>query len=232
MMLKKSLLKKSLATIVALTLFLAPIATYTAQAGALQDAIKKIVDNSDFDKVKATVLAVLDTAIQKIDSVKGTIENNTKLDAAVKQTATQTLDRIRTSLVNYKSRVDGAKTIDELRALNKEIVAYIVENKDAIKESIRQTIVNIGEKAATKAEELRKKLDTLLATLKVLCPSEKTTIETLENQLAELRTEIDTLKTALKSKDATAIKKDLADLGALSQKIAANVDTISSACLK
>lgn len=226
------LLKKSLTTIITLSLFFAPMAPYTAQAGALQDAIKKIVDSTDFDKVKTTVLAVLDTAIQKIDEVKAKIQNNTKADSQVKQTAIQTLDRIRTGLVNYKSRVDGAKTIDELRALNKEIVAYIVENKDAIKESIRQTIVNIGEKAASKSEELRKKLDTLLATMKVLCPSEKSTIETLEQQLTELRTEIDALKAALKSKDATTIKKVLSDLGVLSQKIAANVGTISSECLK
>lgn len=204
-----------------------------AQAGVLKDAINEALSKEEnFGKLQSTVIGLIDAAIAKIDSVESKILQNEKLSSSVKTSVQNTLEKIKTALTNYKTAVSQADSVEDLQALNKEIAQFLIDNKDAIKEAIRDAIQDIGEKAQAKVEELKKKLEALIKTLEVLCPDQKDTLESLREQLVQLESELASLKSAVKAKDANAIKKELADLSALSQQIAANVKSVQASCLK
>lgn len=198
------------------------------------DAREKLTTATDqnFDALKTGALKLIDAAVGKLNQAEEKISGNGNIDAATKQNALSSLQKVEDNLLKYKAQLEKATSTEEVRAINQEVIQYLKDNKDVIKENVKIVLENTAVKAAAKAEELKKQLELVLKTLKATCPNEKETIAALENQLKQLETEIASLQSNIKSKNPAAMKQDIKDLASLSQQIIPNVQKISSSCLK
>ncbi len=224
-------MKKFITIFLTLFLVLVPVTPVT-QAGALKDKLNEFFSQEEnFDKLKQSVINVIDAAITTIVSVEAKIEANTKVDAQAKNNAIQALENLEKGLNNYKTAVSNAKDLDDLKSINQEILTYINENKDVIKQTIQETIQNIAQKALTTAEKLKTTLEALLKTLEITCKEEAETIATLKQDLETLKTIINELKTAIQSKNAAQLKEALSKLATVGPQIAEKINTIAKECL-
>lgn len=183
-----------------------------------------------FEQRQASLLSRIDNVLGKLDNAQNNIAGNTKVDDATKQSILNALNNVEAALLSYKSEVEQASTLDELQALNQEVLQYLLDNKDVIKKNIGSAITNIANQAIQKAEEFKEAFEKLLPVLKAVCPSEADTITELEAQLAQLESEIATLASLIQTKDAAAIKQELATMSQLMKSMVANVTQIQSTC--
>lgn len=184
-----------------------------------------------FEDQKQNELNIVDAVLQVVRNVNTNVTKNTKLEQTVKNDLLRALNAIEVSLTVYRDRVSDVKTEEELRAVNTEILQYILTHKNDIANSIRDTIQKVAENVAVRAEEFQKKVDQVLATLKVICPNETTTITAVENDSAALRTEIAALRQSITQRNASDLKTHLTTIGTLTQRIADNIERIQQACL-
>jgi len=186
----------------------------------------------NYTALKQTITVGLDACISLINSVESKIVNNSQVSQETKQSVSQSLNQLESALSSYKNQVQSAATLQDLQAINQQIINYLKTNSSVIKDSIKTAIVDMGEKAVESAEGLKQKAEQALNVLKVACPSEKTTISTLENQLVQLEAEINLLKQALSSKNAATIKQEMQKITNLSKSVAVNLKQLESVCVK
>lgn len=202
----------------------------TVPSGEVRDKVTAAVENN-FDAIKTASLKLIDTAVAKLNQAEEKVSGNTNIDATTKQNALNSLNKVEDGLLRYKAQLEKATTAEEVQAINQQVIKYLKDNKDVIKQNIQTVIESTAAKVLAKAEELKKQLELILNTLRLTCPSEKETIATLENQLKQLNSEIASLKSSLAAKNTTAIKQDIKDITALSQQIIPNVQKIGQNCL-
>ena len=185
----------------------------------------------DFDNLKEGILKRVDSLIKRLNDIESKIESNPGISDATKESIIDALNIVENGLISYKAEVEKATTLEELRAANQGIIKYLIDNKDVIRENIREAIIDIAEQASEKAEEFKEKVEQLLKILKVTCPSEIETISELETQLQQLGDEIDVLEQAIQSEDTQTIKQQIKEISELSKDIANNLKKIKAACL-
>jgi len=188
-------------------------------------------DNLDYDKLKQNTITVMDIAINKIDNAKNVISNNPKIDETIKNNIITNLTNIENKLTNYKIAVEGTTTLAELNQLNMEIIQYIKDNKEVIRNNIKMALINLGQKTAEKAKELEDNIKFMLNILERTCTSEAGKINEVQGQLTQLDAHIVTLKTAVQSKDTTTIKTEVKAIYDLSKIMIVNMKEIKQVCL-
>ena len=191
----------------------------------------KFGDGLDFDTLKQAIITGIDNSINRLNEIESKIENNPKVSDTAKESIIDALNTVENDLLLYKAEVEQATTLEELRAVNQEIIQYLIDNKDVIRENIKEAIIDIAEEVVEKTEEFKEKVEQLLKILKVTCPSERETITELETQLQQLDSELDDLKQAIQSKDTVTIKQEIQKINQLSKDIADNLKEIEAACL-
>lgn len=186
----------------------------------------------NYSVLKQVITAGLDACVSLINSVESKIADNPQISPETRDSVSQSLIQLTNALLSYKSQVQSAATLQDLQAVNQQIINYLKANSNMIKDSIKQAIVDMGQKAVESAEELKQKAEQALNLLKVTCPSEKSTISVLENQLLQMEAEINMLKQALASKNTATIKQEMQKITNLSKDIVANLKQLDAACSK
>lgn len=184
-----------------------------------------------FEERKENALKILDAALQLVRDITTNVTKNTKMEQDAKTDLVRVLNTLEIALTNYRSRVDATQTQEELQAVNREVLQYLVDHRDDMANAIRDAVTKIAERIALRAEEFKQKVERVLVTMKVLCPSEKATIEAVERDLAILDTEIKELRASIQRRDADSMKSHLETIGNLSRAIADNLTQIQDACL-
>ena len=186
--------------------------------------------NQNYDAFKAALLKRIDRAISMIDKTSQKISGNTKIADASKEVTLSSLANAKKGLESYRAKAEKSTSLDELKAINQEMIKYLKDNKDLIKKNVQNTLSVIGEEVSKKAEEYKKKLMLTLETLKKTCPSEATTIENLEKQLVGLNGQITALKQATKTKNSSEIKRLSAEIKATVRTTAGLVKSPEGKC--
>jgi len=181
--------------------------------------------------LKQTILTGIDKCVQAINTTESKISSSPNISAETKQSSVAALEKLKNGLLAYKSQVEAASTLAELQTINQQIIQYLKDNKDVIKTTVQSAITNLAEKTAQMAKELKQKVDQALALLKVTCPSQKTTISTVESQLIQLQNEITALDQAIKAKNTALMKQEIQKITQLSKDIVNNLKIIEAACL-
>lgn len=209
---------------------LAPLASFFGPSAFAVDAGGSPVVN--FATLQQSIIKVIDAAVAKLDGAEAKISSNTAIAGSTKQAALDGLNKTETALLNYKTKVQAATSVAELQALNKQIIQYIKDNKDVIRANIQLVITNIATQVSAKVAELEELIANVLTALKITCPSEIATINELESQLQQLKTESAKLQAAIKAKDTVAMKKEISEITALVQTILPNLQKLEAACLQ
>ncbi|MBI3627277.1 MAG: hypothetical protein HY220_00800 [Candidatus Sungbacteria bacterium] len=185
----------------------------------------------NFAKLQQTELNSLNAAIKKLTNAENQVSANPKIPAATKTQIVNSLNVVINGLNKYKTQVAAATSIQDLEAINQQIAAYIKANKDVIKTNVRKAIATIAANAAGKAQQFEKQIEALLKILALTCPSEKSTITALEQQITQFNTDIAALDTAIKTKNYSAMKQDTKDLQVLMASMLKNAKEIQAVCL-
>ncbi len=198
--------------------------------------IDKIQNNTsgydaDFNALKQSIIKRIDNALSRLNTLEGKIQANKRLEYVTKQVLLNSIDTIRSGLEEYKRNVNQASTIQELHQINQELIQYLKDNKDIIKENIIQSIIVLAKQSIVKTQEFIYKIDEILRLLKITCRSEIETINEVEAQLDQLEAELDKLDKAIDSEDISQIKKLMKEITQLSQDIAENMIQIQESCL-
>lgn len=185
---------------------------------------------TDFGRLKQTILTGIDNSVNRLNDIESKIESNSEINDVEKEGIIDALNIVENGLLSYKSVVEEATTLGELRAANQEIIKYLTDSKDIIRENIKKAIIDIAGQASEKAEEFKEDVEQLLKLLKIICPSEKETITEVETQLQQLEDEIGVLKQAIQKEDTSTIKQEIKKISQLSEAMAKNLKEIKEAC--
>ncbi len=185
----------------------------------------------DYDNLKQRTLTMLDNSISRLENAKETISGNPKLDDATKENILTNLTSMQDHLTNYKAEVENTTTIVELRNLNTEILQYLIDNKDIIRNNMRMALMNVAQKTLEKAQEFEEKVKFLLEVLERTCTSEATKIERVQSQLTQMDTHIELLESAIQSKDSATIRVEVKAINTLAKSIIVDMTAIKQACL-
>lgn len=191
---------------------------------------KVMSSGANFETVKGALLKATDKALAGLDKAEASIQNNPNIDPTIKQQSLANLNRVEQQLRDYRVQAEATTSMTELQTLNKKTLQYLKDNKDVIKQTVQKSLASIGQVVLVKVEELMQTIEELLKFLKVTCPSERETIEEVEDQLAQLETEAKELQGAIKSKNSAAIKTEIAQISQLAKELATNAQQVVNAC--
>lgn len=183
-----------------------------------------------FEATQKAALSLINAAINKLDAAENKIQNNASLSASTKTSILNDLNGIETQLLTSKTAIERATTNAELQAAYNQAIQYLKDNKDAIKNDFTLAITEIGANASAKAEAYEEQIMQLLKVLAVTCPSQASTIATLTQQITQLESDIAALNSAVRAKDAVAIKLKMNALNTLMKSMAKNVKIIQASC--
>lgn len=189
------------------------------------------VAQKDLESRKANLILKIDGAVVKIDLLQAKIEANTYTDQDKKASVLASLQQIENGLLAYKTKVAAVTTEAELQALNSEVLNYLIDNKNVLKEAAKEIIINVGKNAQVKAQAMLGQIEKLIVILELTCPAAKTLIAEIEVQISQLKTEITVLAGAITSKDTLTIKTYTASINNLIKEIIANILQIQESCL-
>lgn len=186
----------------------------------------------DFQRLKQAILTGVNRAITRINNIENKIESNPRISDEAKQSIIEALDIVKEGLISYREEVEEAKTLKQLRAANQEIIKYLWENRNVLRENIEKAIIDMANETLREAEEFIGKVKQVLKILKIICPAERETISEVEAQLQQLENEIDILKQAIQLKDIPTIRQEIKKISQLSKDIRDNLEKIEEACLR
>lgn len=187
--------------------------------------------STDFATMQQKTLALVDASVNRLNAAEASIQNNSQISSSAKTTTLDSLNKVETALLAYRAEVMAATTIEELKAINQEIVQYLIANKDVIKANAKIAIADIGQSASAKAAEIAAMAEQMLKVLKVTCPSQASTISAVEQQVVELNANAVALKSAAAAKDSATIKLLTQKTSVLIKATIANIKTIQANCV-
>ncbi len=186
---------------------------------------------ADITLLKEKMIKGIEKTIAVLEKMETKIQNDDNIDDASKSELIDSLNKAESGLKAYENEIEKANTAKELMEINKEVVQYLIANKETIKENMKNMAVYIGNLTVQKVEKLKEDIEKLLEILKIVCPSEIETITEVENQLKQMESEVDILKQAISDKDTMTIKKQVEAISKLSLEMMKNVQELEEVCL-
>lgn len=183
-----------------------------------------------FAATQQVALSFINTAVNKLNTAEIVIQNNISLSASTKTSILNDLNGIETQLLMSKTAVEQATTNAELQATYSQVIQYLKANKDVIKNDFTLAITEIGMSASAKAKAYEEQILKLLKILEVTCQAQASTIATLTQQITQLESDVATLNSAIKAKDATIIKAKMQEMNTLIKSMSNNVKIIKVSC--
>ena len=190
-------------------------------------SVTLVTAQTAFDVLKQTIIRGIDRTISRINTLENRIQNNPDIEDGVKNSAINLLNVIETDLNSYKSRIEDATTLAELREINQEIKQYLRDNKDVLKEKLRNSIVNIGQKVLEKTEKFKQYITSMIRILEIICPNQ---VSELKQSLEDLNDQMEILRTAIQTKDTVAIKNQIEIIKDSTKEIKTNAIQIWGEC--
>ena len=210
-------------------IFISPVGLY---ARILPEQISQKIEgrSPDYERQKTLIINLVSKSLARLEDVTLKIAGNTQLDEETKNRIINDLNEITKKLEGYLTVVEAAESLEELQALNQEILNYLKDNKDAIREAIKEALVKLGEEAAKMAEELMEKVEQILKFFKLSCPEERGTIVQVESLLVEMENELAVLNDAIERRDSVAIKQSISRLQKMGSEMIVLVEQIYNNC--
>ena len=122
--------------------------------------------------------------------------------------------------------------MDDLIALRQEVKKYLDEKQAVLREQLKQTVSAIANDVMESVEEIKKAIDVALNTLEITCKEQAQNINKLEQDLVQIQTEVDELKTLVKNQASTSeIKAQIIEISTLAKEIASLSVTVYNECI-
>ncbi|HBP00540.1 MAG: hypothetical protein UU48_C0004G0005 [Candidatus Uhrbacteria bacterium GW2011_GWF2_41_16] len=203
-----------------------------AEAEAAKDtAIQKAEElGVTFTQYQEKLVQILELAIDKLDTAEETIEGNEYISDVTEDEILDALSALEGKLQTYKTQTNNADSMDDLEGINKQIVADLKANKDAIKTAIQESVLVVAAEAEKRAEQIKIKVESILELLKISCPDEKTTIESIESQLEDLNALAADLKIAVDDEDVEEAKSLMKQMADVAPNLVKEVKEVVDAC--
>mgnify|MGYP001613830871 CR=1 FL=1 len=186
----------------------------------------------NFATLQKTILSVIDASVARLNNAESKISSNTQISPETKEETLAALNSVEAALLSYRSKVSAATTTEELQAINQQIIQYLKDNKDVIRANVSAAILDISAQAAAKAIQFLEDAEQLLNALKITCPSQKATIDTLQKQIEQLSADIEQLNNYIQAKNVTGAKQEMKAIAALIPSMVNGIKQIQASCLQ
>jgi hypothetical protein len=185
-----------------------------------------------FQTLKNNLEQRLMSAEQRLLDLTEAINNAMYLDEETRMALITIIEDTQTGLSAYQYAVSTATTLAELQEINQEMITFLKDNQELIKEKIQETLLVIGDNFAEQVRILMEKLETTIVILKRLCPEESDLLGALETQLTDAEDLLKDLDQAIEDQDPAAIKEAMKTLLLLGLAINSNIAQLDESCLE
>lgn len=186
--------------------------------------------NVSYEELKSGLLSRLDKVIQKTTDAQTKILSLPGLSEQTKSVIQQSFDNIILKLNEYKADVEATTNKEELKAVNQEAKAYILENKEIIKSNVVVAAVSIAGNAYNKTMVYLEKVQKMLPVLKLVCPQQASSVSQLEIKVSDLEAELPQLQVAIQTQDKTSIMNEVKVMTNLTKEITVLVKDVKQNC--
>lgn len=183
-----------------------------------------------FEQFQSQVLKIVSLAIDRVNAAKNSINNNYYLSEDTKSELTDGLTALSGILSTYYTNVNNASSVEEIRALNENLIVTLKENTDVIVAAIQDSVLEVMAEILQAMEELQDAVNTALTKLANDCESAETEISELETLLGQLQGLEQDLKTAIEEEDVEAAKTAAKAALELSPEIAKQLKEVVNLC--
>ena len=167
----------------------------------------------EFSELQDKLITMIDKAVDAVENAQNAISGLYYMSDETKTEVNDTLMTLEAALLDYRTAVNNATTIEELYAINDEVIQLLKDNKEVIAEAIKESALIIAEQVEKTLEKIQIRLESMLATLAVDCDSEA--VDELQTELDALDVLIEDLKVAIEAEDqetAEALVKEAVDM--------------------
>ena len=158
----------------------------------------------EFTDLQAKLIAALDKADEAIDEAIDAINASVYMSSETKVELTDGLKTLQGKLLDYRAQANTATSMEELQAINAEVVATLKANKTVIIEAMKESMLVIAEQVSQSMEKIKIKAEAALKILDVECDSEA--FAQIEALVTELETTNASLKAAIEADDVATAK--------------------------
>lgn len=203
----------------------------------LKDQYSTQIDNAkanvDFSQVQQASLKIANAAISQLQKAQDKISANKNLDQADKDTLNANLQKIENGLQSYASQIQAAQTLDELKTINQEMIAYLKANKNAIKKNFQAAINILANEILNTTQQLIAKAETMLNALKIVCQDDTASISQIQDLLNQLESEVAQLQEELNQspQNSADLKKMIQKITTTSNQLLKEIQEISPECM-
>ena len=167
----------------------------------------------EFSELQEKLISMIDKAIDAVENAQNTINSLYYMSDETKTEVNDALMALEAALLDYRTAVNNATTIEELYAINDKVIELLKENKEVIAEAVKESALIIAKQVEKTLEKIEIRLEAMLAILAVDCDSEA--VEELQTELDALDVLIEDLKVAIEAEDqetAEALVKEAMEL--------------------
>ena len=199
-------------------------------AAAAKDTAVEVAKEQgiEFSDLQDKLVAALDKAASAIDQAIVAINASSYLSKETKVELTDGLTALEGKLLDYRTKVNNASTLEELETINKEVVSLLKANKTVIGTAMKESGLVIAEQVSQSIEKMKIKAEKALQVLDVECDS--AAFAQIETLVTQLETTNASLKVAIKAKDLETAKVQAKAAIKLSSDLAKVFSTLVTDC--
>ncbi len=182
----------------------------------------------EFVDVQVKLIAVLDKSVDAIEKAIDAINASVYMSSETKVELTDGLKTLEGKLLEYRTQANNATSIEELQAINAEVVALLKANKTVILEAMKESMLVIATQVSQSIEKIKIKAEAALRMLDVECDSES--FAEIETLVAQLETTNASLKVAIEAEDVATAKVQAKAAISISVDLAASFAGLVTDC--
>ncbi|MBI2473951.1 hypothetical protein HYV70_05370 [Candidatus Uhrbacteria bacterium] len=182
----------------------------------------------EFTDLQDKLVNAIDKAINVVDQAIAAIDGSAYMSSETKTELTDALNNLEGKLLDYRTAVNNATTIEELQAINTEVIQLLKDNKDVIIEAVQQSMLVIAEQVSQTIEKIEIRAEYALSILDVECDSDS--FAEIETLVAELETTNASLKTSIEAGDVETAKTQAKAAISISGDLAASFAGLVADC--
>lgn len=158
----------------------------------------------EFTDLQDKLITAIDKAVDIVDQAINVITSSEYMSKETKTELTDALNTLEAKLLDYRTAVNNATTIEELQTINEEVVQLLKDNKDVIIAAVQESMLVIAEQVSQTIEKIKIRVEYALQILDVECDSDA--FAEIESLVVQLETTNTALKAAIEADDVETAK--------------------------
>ena len=182
-----------------------------------------------FETKKSIEVKAIEVTISALDASLKSMESLATVSPESAQATTDFINEVKTTLSGYKTQVSNSTTQEQLDTINTQMKTELTTMSTEYQQQMSEAVKAFANDAYEKSLNYIKVAQTTLDFYKLKCPSEITTINSIQSDLDELAVEAGKLNTAIQTNDIATMKSEMKEISSLMTSIAQDMSALDTA---